>query len=215
MNKNLTEIVMVVDRSGSMSSVQTDAQAGINKFIEDQKAAPGDAKLTLVQFDTSYDVIHDGAPIKDVGPFSLVPGGWTALYDAIGRAIDTVGQRLDKTPEADRPGAVIFVIVTDGLENSSKEYRGDRITRMVKHQKDVYNWQFIYIGADPTGVTAATNMGVSAAAQYNPAVPQKAYKTSSDKVLKARHAVARGQAITSANFAFSSDEQADLMDASK
>ena len=111
MNEKLTDITLVVDRSGSMSAIRDDAQGGVNEFIRQQKTEPNDANLTLVQFDTDYEFIYNGTPIQDVGEYELSPRGGTALLDAVGRAINETGSRLAKMPEAERPGLVIFCLL--------------------------------------------------------------------------------------------------------
>jgi len=119
MNNNLTDITLVVDRSGSMEAIRADAEGGVNTFLTDQAAQPGEALVTLVQFDTHYEFVHRGVPVKQVPRYQLVPRGGTALLDAVGRAINETGERLSKMAEADRPGLVVFVVMTDGEENSS------------------------------------------------------------------------------------------------
>ena len=122
MRTDLTDITMVIDRSGSMQSIRSDAEGGINSFIEQQKQEPGEANVTLVQFDADYEFVHSGVPIRQVPAFKLVPRGSTALLDAVGRAINETGARLAAMDEVQRPGLVVFVIVTDGEENSSREF---------------------------------------------------------------------------------------------
>lgn len=149
MNNNLTEIVCVLDRSGSMASLTNDAIGGFNSFLDEQKKLPGDARLSLILFDHEYIVQADNAPIQQVEPLTAqtyVPRGSTALLDAIGRAITNVGERLTKTSERDRPSKVIVVILTDGEENASHEYTKQRIADMIKHQQEQYNWRFVYLG---------------------------------------------------------------------
>ena len=119
MKTDLTDITLVVDRSGSMQDIRSDAEGGVNAFIENQAKEPGEALLTLVQFDTEFEFLHTGVPIKDVPRYSLVPRGSTALLDAVGRAINETGERISKLAEAERPALVVFVVMTDGLENSS------------------------------------------------------------------------------------------------
>ena len=119
MRTDLTDITMVIDRSGSMQSIQSDAQGGINSFIQQQKQEPGETLLTLVQFNTDYEFVHSGVAVKHVPEFHLKPTGSTALLDAVGRTINEAGTRLAATDEFQRPGLVVFVIVTDGQENSS------------------------------------------------------------------------------------------------
>ncbi len=170
MKENLSEIVLVIDRSGSMSIIKDEAEAGVNRFIEEQKAQPGEARLTLVHFDDQYDVVYDGVPIGNVPKYSLAPRGMTALLDAVGRAVNTVGERLDKMPEEDRPGHVIVVIVTDGQENSSHEFTKAQVREMVDRQQSKYNWKFTYLGAGPDAYAEGMGMGVPAAAvcQFTP-----------------------------------------------
>ena len=138
MRKDLTDITIVVDRSGSMYACQSDAQGGINRFIEEQKKMEGHAHLTLVQFDTEYEFVHTGVPIENVSEYALVPRGATALLDAVGRAINETGRRLANVPESDRPGCVVFVIVTDGQENSSHEFTKSQVREMIEHQRGRY-----------------------------------------------------------------------------
>jgi hypothetical protein len=160
MRNDLTDITMVMDRSGSMTACQSDAEGGLNTFIKEQKELPGDAVLTLVQFDTDYEFVHKAMPIKDVPKCYLVPRGWTALLDAVGRAIVETGDRLRKTPEKDRPGLVCFVIITDGLENSSKEFTQAKIKSMIEHQQDKYNWKFTFLGANQDAFSEGGSLGL-------------------------------------------------------
>src|SRR6266478_3709451 len=164
MNQNLCEIGFVLDRSGSMNAMKDEAIGGINAFLESQQKLPGEAHLTLVLFDHEYIVAHDGAPIKDVSPLNehtYVPRGTTALWDAIGRTINTIGERLDKTPEPERPAKVIIAILTDGLENASQEFKHSRILEMIKHQREVYSWEFLFLGANQDAIKAGSEIGIA------------------------------------------------------
>ena len=167
---NLVEIIVVLDRSGSMSTVRNDTIGGFNTFVNDQKfQAKGDVKLTLVQFDDQYEVNYNGRQIQEVPSLTeatYIPRGMTALLDAVGKTINTVGDRLAKTPEAERPYLVIFVTITDGHENSSKEFKLDQIKGMIEHQTTKYNWQFVFLGADQNAFQAAS-MGFTASNTYN------------------------------------------------
>jgi len=160
-NPNLTEIVGVVDKSGSMNDVIVEARSGLRQFVEDQKKCVGQAKLTLTFFDTQFDKRLDGADIQNVviKDDDYVPSGMTALLDAVGKTIDEVGQRLDKTPEEQRPSQVIFFILTDGQENSSSEYTRDRVKQMIQTQEGTYNWKFIYLGANQNAFEEAEKLG--------------------------------------------------------
>ncbi len=164
MRQDLTDITVVLDRSGSMHACQSDSEGGLNRFIADQKKLPGAAVFTLVQFDTEYEFVHRAVPIRDVPHCPLVPRGNTALLDAVGRAIVETGERLAKTPEKDRPGLVAFVILTDGQENSSREFSLARVREMISHQQDVYKWQFTYLGANQDAFAEAGSLGIAGAA---------------------------------------------------
>lgn len=165
MNKNLTEIAFVLDRSGSMRPVAQAAIAGFNDFLRDQQAAPGQARLTLVLFDNEYLVPVDNIPIAEVVPLNsdtYVPRASTALLDAIGETIERIGNRLEQTPEADRPGKVIVPIFTDGLENSSEKYTWKQIAAKIKHQTEAYNWDFLFLGANQDAIATAANLSIAA-----------------------------------------------------
>lgn len=200
MRSDLTDITLVVDRSGSMQSVKQEAEGGINGFIEEQKKQPGDALFTLVQFDTDYEFVHRGVPIRDVGPFALVPRGWTALLDAVGRAINETGERLSAMKDEDRPGLVVFVITTDGLENSSHEFTRSAIKEMIERQQRDYNWKFTYLGANQDAFAEAGQMGipVAASAGYSEVKTSGAFRAASSNVARMRAASASGDVVACA-----------------
>lgn len=164
MNTKLTEIVLILDRSGSMSSIKADTEGGLDSFIKEQAKQPGECRVSLVQFDNEYNKVFDNLDIKEVRPIKLVPRGNTALYDAIGRTITDVGQRLAVTPEEARPGQVLVAVITDGEENASREYTQARIKEMITHQSTQYSWAFTYIGANQDSVLNGTRMGFAAGA---------------------------------------------------
>lgn len=162
MRKDYCELIMIIDRSGSMAGKESDVQGGFKTFIEEQKKLPGAAALTLVQFDDVYEIVFSERPLSQPIPdYSLVPRGMTALLDAIGKTIASVGERLSHTAEDARPDKVLFIIMTDGLENASKEYRYPRIKEMIEHQQSVYQWEFVFMGADIDAISVANNMGIS------------------------------------------------------
>ena len=164
MNTNLTEIVFILDRSGSMMSLTDDTIGGFNSFIEKQKSEPGDALLTTVLFDDQYEILHNGMNLKEVQPMTrdqYWARGMTAMYDAIGKTINEVGRRLSNTPEQYRPGKVIFVITTDGLENASREFTQAKIKEMIQHQTEKYSWEFIFLGANIDSAKTAENIGIN------------------------------------------------------
>ncbi len=157
---NSTEIIFVVDRSGSMESIAADVCGGFATFIAKQKETPGNCKVTLIQFDDDYDVVYSARPLNDVTSLVLEPRSSTALHDAIGRTINDVGSRLKQLPESERPAQVLFVIITDGLENASREYNRQRVFDMITHQRDKYNWEFIFLGARQDAIAIGQGLGV-------------------------------------------------------
>lgn len=197
MRTDLTDITMVIDRSGSMSSIRTDAEGGINTFVDSQKSEPGEALLTLVQFDTEYEFVHKGLPINSAPPFKLVPRGSTALLDAVGRAITETGARLSAIEEAQRPGLVVFVIVTDGAENASQEFSRDKIRQMIEHQQSVYNWQFTFLAANQDAFAEAASMGIAQAGTANFAGENvvMAYAATAKKMSRMRKAMSDGDTV--------------------
>ena len=166
MKKNYTDISIVLDRSGSMDSVKSDTIGGFNSFLKGQKEVPGEATISLVQFDDIYEVVYEGKRLRDAPLLTertFVPRGTTALLDAIGRTINGTGKRLSAMTEAERPEKVIFVILTDGYENASREFKVEQINDMIRHQRDVYAWEFVFIGANQDAITSASQMGIQAA----------------------------------------------------
>lgn len=170
MKDSLTEIVFILDRSGSMSRLTNDTIGGYNAFIEQQKKEPGEAMLTTVLFDDKYELLHDGVVLKDVKPLTdkeYFARGTTALMDAVGRTINDVGNRLSKLDEAERPGKVVVVITTDGMENASKEFSKKQIKDMITHQTEKYNWQFMFLGANIDAASEAESIGIPIAFAAN------------------------------------------------
>ncbi len=197
MRSDLTDITLEVDRSGSMQNVCTDAEGGINSFIAEQAKQPGDGLLTLVQFDTEYEFVHRGQPIKQVPHYQLVPRGMTALLDAVGRAINETGERLAAMPEVERPGLVIVVVMTDGQENSSKEFTKTQIRQMIERQQQAYNWHFTFLGANQDAFAEAGDMGIQAAGVANYAANKVlvAYGAASKKVSRMRSQLDQGETV--------------------
>ena len=197
MRTDLTDITLVVDRSGSMEAIKEDAQGGVNAFIDRQAREPGEALFTLVQFDTEYEFVHQGVPISEVSRYELVPRGGTALLDAVGRAINETGRRLATMPEDNRPGLVIFVIVTDGHENSSHEFSKARIKEMIGRQQDVYNWHFTFLGADQDAFDEAAQMGIhtDGVAMYEMRQMACTYDVTASKVARMRKQRRSGQKV--------------------
>jgi uncharacterized protein YegL len=162
---NKTELVFVVDRSGSMSSIAEAMSQGFNEFIEKQRTLPGECLVTTVQFDDEYQTLYNAKPLNEVPKYQLQPRGTTALLDALGSTIDSVGQRLSATPEHERPSQVLFIVITDGMENSSSAYPGTdgrrRIMSKIVHQRTKYAWEFVYLGANQDAIAVAADLGFS------------------------------------------------------
>lgn len=163
MKKDYHEIICIIDRSGSMDEIKSDAIGGFNFFVKSQKEFEGETALSLVLFNNNYNVVYDGRDIKEVPVLdekSYIPKGTTAMLDAIGITIDRVGERLCETSEAERPEKVIVAILTDGLENASKEYSYEQIAAKVKLQQETYNWDFIFLAANQNAVVAAEKIAI-------------------------------------------------------
>lgn len=165
--RNHTKIVIILDRSGSMVSMRSDMEPAINNFIHQQKLIPGGADFTLVQFDDIYEVVYKNLAIACVPYISIEPRGGTALFDAIGKTINAVGEELASLSEKDRPNKVVFVIITDGMENSSREFSRDQIFEMITHQSNKYNWQFTYLGANQDALGVAHDLGILSSSNYS------------------------------------------------
>jgi hypothetical protein len=164
MRDNHSQIAVILDRSGSMEQIRAATIDGFNEFLGQQKAAPGTADLHLVQFDDQYEPLYD-KPLSECQPLTtetFVPRGATALMDALGRTIVTLGSKFEKLPEAARPSKVIVAIMTDGLENASQEYTAGRIREMISHQREKYNWEFVFLGAGQDAVLEGAKYGIPA-----------------------------------------------------
>ena len=163
MKKNLTEMVFILDRSGSMAGLEADTIGGFNGMIERQKQMPGEALVSTVLFSTASAVIHDRVDLKKIEPMTArqyCVGGCTALIDAIGGAIHHIGNVHKYAREEDRPEHTIFVITTDGMENASRHYTSDQVKAMVRRQKEQYGWEFLFLGANIDAVETAAHFGI-------------------------------------------------------
>ncbi len=158
-----TDITMVLDRSGSMGSIVTETIRGFNRFLQEQRLVPGRACLTLVQFDDLYDVLYVGrdlneVPLLDYDTFQ--PRGATGLLDAIGMSIRLATSRLLILPPESRPRQVIFVILTDGLENASSRFRRKLVFDMIRHQRQTNGWTFLFMGANQDAISEAGSLAI-------------------------------------------------------
>jgi len=163
MKENLTHICCITDRSGSMATIKEEVIGGFNSLIEKQREEPGECTVTYVQFDNEYEIVFTDTALEQVPRLTsetFVPRGMTALLDAVGRTIVTTGARLAAMDEADRPGKVLCIIVTDGLETASHEFPPQQVRDMIKHQTDGYQWEFIYLGADDKAFQEAQSLGI-------------------------------------------------------
>lgn len=164
MKKGLTELVFILDRSGSMSGLESDTIGGYNSLLEKQKKEDGECVITTVLFDDKYELLHDRINLKGIIPITekeYFVRGSTALLDAVGRTIDKIGNAQKHTAEDERAEKVMFVITTDGMENSSREYGYDKVRHMIERQKEKYSWEFIFLGTNIDAVETAARFGIS------------------------------------------------------
>ena len=171
MKKNLTELVFILDRSGSMSGLEADTIGGFNAMIEKQKKEEGEALISTVLFDNDVQVIHDRVPLDSVPALTekeYFVRGCTALLDAVGGAIHHIGNVHKYAREEDRPEKTLFVITTDGMENASRRYTYDKVRSMIQHEKEKYGWEFLFLGANIDAAREAARFGIGAdrAANY-------------------------------------------------
>lgn len=160
-----TEIALILDQSGSMESIKAGTLEGVNSFLLQQRTENDDhpVRLSLTLFSTGLELRHQSAPvteIPDLNDATYDPAGGTALLDAIGTTVDGLGKRLAELPEDQRPGSVIVAIMTDGEENSSRRYTWHRISDMIRHQTEVYKWEFLFLGANQDAIATAARMNI-------------------------------------------------------
>lgn len=172
MRKDLTELVFIIDRSGSMSGLESDTIGGFNSMIRKQKQAEGEALISTVLFDNVSEVLHDRVNVKDIQAMTehdYTVRGTTALLDAIGGAIHHIGNVHKYARKEDVPEHTMFVITTDGMENASRYYSSDKVKKMIERQKVKYGWEFIFLGANIDAVETASHFGIGAdrAVNYN------------------------------------------------
>jgi uncharacterized protein YegL len=168
---NYVHYVLVIDRSGSMTSIRADAEGGIHSFVEDQAKTTagkdGKVTLSLYQFDSTVDRVLDFSPLSHGLLYKLVPSGMTRLLDAVGTAVTETGEKLAAMDESERPGKVVVLIVTDGEENASYEWEANAVNRLVTEQTEKYSWAFSYIGANQDAWATGASLGIDMASSLN------------------------------------------------
>lgn len=165
MKKNLTELVFILDRSGSMCGLEQDTIGGFNSMLERQKEQEGEANVTTILFDHETQLLHDHFPLRAVAPLTekdYYVRGCTALLDAIGYGIQKMANIQRQLPDSERAEKVIFIITTDGLENASKRFSYEQIRRMIEREKEQYGWEFLFLGANMDAVKEAARFGIAA-----------------------------------------------------
>lgn len=206
MRKGLTELVMILDRSGSMGGLESDTIGGFNSMIEKQKKEEGDALVSAVLFDNMQEVLYDRMEIGKVEPMDenqYYVRGCTALLDAVGGAIHHIGNVHKYAREEDVPEKTIFIIITDGLENASRRYTYDKVKQMIERQKERYNWEFLFLGANIDAVKEAGRFGIK---------PNRAVRYEHDSVGTQLNYDVVSKVVTGARKASSAQEMNALFD---
>ena len=165
MKKGSTELVFILDKSGSMGGLERDTIGGFNSMLQKQKALEGECRITTVLFDNRYELLHDRIDIRAVSPMTekeYQVGGSTALLDAIGQTIQKLVQVQKNTAEEYRAENVMFVIITDGEENASRKYSAQKVKAMIEHEREKYGWEFVFLGANIDAVGTARSFGIAA-----------------------------------------------------
>jgi len=216
MKENLTELVFIIDRSGSMSGLEADTIGGFNSMLKKQKKEDGEAYVSTVLFDDRSEVLHDRLEISKVEEITdkeYYVRGCTALLDAVGGAIHHIGNVHKYAREEDRPAKTLFIITTDGMENSSREYSYDKVKKMIKRAQEKYNWEFLFLGANIDAIDVAGRMGISKerAANYecDPVGTQLNYTVLEKAVSKLRRCEVREAATVFEDSSWKEEIEAD------
>ena len=170
MKNNLSELVFILDKSGSMAGLESDTIGGFNSMLKKQKAVDGECRITTVLFDNTYELLHDRIDIRAVSGVTdkeYQVGGSTALLDAIGRTIHKISTVQKNTADEYRADKVMFVIITDGEENASREYSAEMVKTQIERQKEKYSWEFVFLGANIDAVQTAGRFGIAPAMAMN------------------------------------------------
>lgn len=211
-NQNLTLIAFLLDRSGSMQSIKSDVVGGFDAFLAEQRAGDGDCRVTLAQFDDQYEVVYRAVPVSEVPPLVLNPRNSTALLDSMGKLITDTAAEIAALAEDAKPGSIIIAIMTDGLENASREWSRPAIKSLVEQQTNEFGWEFLYMGADQDAVEVGKDLGVKAeqAVTYSRGKSREAMAAMSGNVRGYRTAkIVDAQAAMPA---FSADQRSEMTD---
>jgi uncharacterized protein YegL len=209
-DKDYTHIAMVVDRSGSMHRIANDMNGAILQLLSDQMKEPGYCLVDITTFDTTVEHPYQGVRPDDVKGEIILPRGSTALNDALGETIVTLGERFAGMAEEDRPGLVIFVVVTDGYENASREYTSDQIKKMVTEQTEKWGWQFIYLATGVDAFATGSDYGFARGSTIAFAgAGQNAYGATSSSLSAARGSASRGEKV---DVSFSDEDRKKAME---
>jgi len=217
MKSDYTHITVILDRTGSMESIRDDTIGGFNAFLTQQKAEPGLATLTLVQFDTQdpYEVIHQFQILSEIPELTretFVPRASTPLLDAIGRGINDLEKSLIDMEENKKPSRVVMVIITDGQENSSREFKKDHIEKMIREKQEKFDWQFVFLSADLAAIGDAINHGIHARSSMsydkNRRGTAAAWNSTSQRIADYRSARSNSVSFTDEDRSLQSSEKA-------
>ena len=198
-NNNITELVFILDRSGSMSGLETDTIGGFNAMIEKQKKEDGECYVSTVLFDNVSEVLHDRVKLSEIEPMTdrqYTVRGCTALIDAIGGAIKHIANIHKYARPEDVPAHTMFVITTDGMENASRRYTAERVKQMIEHEKTKYGWEFLFIGANIDAVTTAERYGIGADRAVNYHADSKGTAVLYDSLAIAACSIRRGEDLS-------------------
>lgn len=209
MRQDNTEIVVLLDRSGSMQHGKDDHEGGLMSFVEDQRQLEGNVRFTLIQFDNvdPCEVVYDGVPIAEVDEIKLIPRGGTPLLDAVGLTIAHVAERL----KGSTPDQVVVMIITDGQENASREYKREQVKQMIREYETNHDWKFLYLGADVDAFAEAGGLAIQAGTALQMAKTSKgirsAYGAMSDNMLECRAMLQEDVACEEAFTAYEFDDK--------
>ena len=198
MKNNLTELVFIMDRSGSMSGLESDTIGGFNSMLEKQKKEEGDALVTTVLFDDGFEVLHHRLDIQKVKPITskdYYVRGCTALLDAVGKTIMMIKQEQKTASKEDRPDNVLFVITTDGLENASKEFTYEKIKKVIEKQTEKHGWKFLFLGANIDAAAEAAKVGISSRYSANYSADGEGTQKNFDAVCMAANFIRNNEEI--------------------